>query len=483
MVFKRSLLWAQLPDSSLGVRHRFAMPLNVWMIAGNPAGLPAASWPNYIRTGLSSDHRAGDFRRPQEPEVVRAGSFSTEGLRRLGDWAVSGRFRYRKHADQNQRWGNTADPLSGNPFVWADEYGGDWQRDHIQTEVHAGRVINDRVTGGLSIRYDLGQGARQNDPRPFYRFRDLSLRPSFLWQLSRRHWLGVWAEYRHTLEENQIGYYAIQTPQLYRLRGLGTFDRSPVVSSDRLVTGRWFGGSMQTGVRLDHNRHLTGMVSVHFGSENTGEGIAVERPNGRYEERRWEGKLAMDWMRSDGLRRLNLSASRRSGDGTDPIFKAINVGFTRQEIQLEVLQNRQRTHSARQVSAQVGYTHQEAYNILNQTNWAIHQVHVRTNYLIRMPLRGRWVAFAEPVLAMVYAPHRSYQALRPTELTPLLVKPDFSVRSANYGQLGGEAGVDCRLRNSWLRVAFEGQWEQPFQGIDDVTGHRSFSSLSIQFFH
>ncbi len=472
---------AQLSDSSLYVRSSFLVPVNTWSQARNPAGLLEVPMPDYSRTGLHVLRQAGAYRRPQQAGENRQAGFHSEGLKRLNNWRLQGSFDYQKHEDRDQRWGNTANPLSGNPFVWADEFGGDWQRDHIHLQLAAAYPLTARWRLGLLTQYQVGQGARLNTPKPFYRFRTIALRPGVQWALSEQTWVGGWVAYQSSREENQVGYYSSQNPQLYRLRGYGSFDRSSVVTSDLLTTGNAWGWGLQVGKHLPRTRTLLVSVTLHQLEEQGLEGISTIRLNGRYTQRKGTVSAELERRAMNQLKRFSLSGTYQFGAGEDPVFQAVNVQTFHQNLGLTWTRQGQHGLKSRQFQGKIFYQGQSIQNILNQTSWVIDQLEAGGRVIFRRPVSSRWSFFTESALTGFYSLSSQYKALRPTELTPVLVTPDFHHLGAHRAELETELGLDHPFQKGFLRISGRVWFQQSLSST--ASGHRLLTRLTLQFFN
>ncbi|AQG77888.1 DUF6850 family outer membrane beta-barrel protein [Spirosoma montaniterrae] len=433
----------------------------VWLTGQNAAGLNQWQGFGYGITRLSGEHHTGDFRRPQEPRQRTAIGLHSEGLRDVSGWRVYGDFDYQKQLDEQIGFSHGYDPLNGNPYVWADTLAGRWERDHIRARVAVAAPRLGRWQLGLSVPYHVGQGSRLLDPKPFYRFRDLSLLPSVWRQVSARWGWGFVLGGQFTQEENEVGFFAIDFPLLYRLRGYGSFSQSPIVSAERLVKGTVWQGTLQGHWQRQTGSQTVswlGQVGGRIRQETIREGIAAPEAGGVFNETVAEALLARLQTNGSGGHRLALQTQLRQGTGTDPILRTVNPAYTRTTTRLDASRWRQ---SAGRFSRETAWLMAETLDYRDQitrTNWSALRVSAQVEWLRRWERSGPRQAgprqadgadgqgwFGRLGAGGRYVPSRQFRALRPTRLTALLTRPDYAVQVADGLLLTGGFGRDFRL--------------------------------------
>jgi len=303
-----------------------------WAQGGNPAGLGTARLPGGERFQAVWGQVGGGHRHPQSPASGRGLQLGMEGSRSEGPerWTLHGAFHYALRWDGDQLWSAVDDPQGGSPYVWADSTGGDW--DRTRAVVH-GAVGSPRLgTGwrvGAAVQGSWGQGARENDPRPLVRTRDLWFTPgvSYEWDGVDRPGLTVAGHLRlgTLLEESDIGGFASRDPFVFRLRGHGTFDRTQLVRAERERTGRHLGGGIQFGRSGDEGPWAVGL-EVGLVADSIRQGIAAPEFAGGMEVQLATLHAAREGRGGGGAPSLlaaELHLSRVQGE--DPVFRAVNV--------------------------------------------------------------------------------------------------------------------------------------------------------------
>lgn len=476
------------------------MLADLWRLSPAAAHLGLSQLPNYSQAGLRYQRAEGGFRRPQSPAQAQRLRFETEGLRKWATWAVQGRFAYAKHWDARQAWANVAEvfqpdlevalPLPGlmptngrlgNPYVWADERAGDWQRDHIAAEVQAAFADSARrFAPGLGLGYDIGQGARQNDPRPFYRYRRLRVAPSGLWRVGGRAWLGLEAHWVSTVEDNEAGQFSTDNFLLYRLRGYGTFERTPISSAERRTSGQAVGG--QATYRWQaQGRQLIVVAGGRYRREQVREGVAIQREGGQFEESWVHLRAVGTARRPQGWRHLLLQVERRQGTATDPLFRAINAGFLGWESELKAVEVWQPGRWAYCFGASLRYGQDTLYDEAAASRWNLVRPGGQAEYLARHQGPGRWLPFAGARLGYTHVRDRGTRFGRATELTNAVFRADREWLASPSWQLGAEAGANFKLTRqgtTWLRC--QARWQVWVAAGQSAPASRHFADLCLQ---
>ncbi|TVR63556.1 MAG: hypothetical protein EA422_09065 [Gemmatimonadales bacterium] len=320
-----------LPGLSREWRGGWSFP-GPWAQGGNPAGLATADLPGGERFQAVWGHVDGAYRHPQSPRSSQGLHLGMEGSRSEGPerWTLYGAFHYGLRWDQDQLWSAVDDPQGPTPYVWADSTGGAW--DRTRAMVH-GAVGSPRLGGGWrlggAVHGSWGQGARENDPRPLVRTRDLWFTPGV-----SREWgppdaprvtLAGHLRVGLLLEESDIGGFASRDPFVYRLRGYGTFDRTQLVRAEREQTGRHLGAGIQVGRSQGQMPWAVG-VEVGLVSDSTRQGIATPEFAGGTEAQMLTVHMARGGRVGDGPSSQvagELHLARLQGE--DPVFRAVNV--------------------------------------------------------------------------------------------------------------------------------------------------------------
>ena len=308
-----------------------------WAQGGNPAGLGTVEIPDGERFRVVWGHVEGGHRHPQSPRSSQGLHLGMEGSRSPGPegWTLHGAFHYGLRWDQGQLWSAVDDPQGGSPYIWADSTGGAWDRTRA---VVSGALGSPRLGGawrvGAAVQGSWGQGARENDPRPLVRTRDLWFTPGVSYERGDPGGAAlVVAGHLRVgllLEESDIGGFASQDPFVYRLRGYGTFDRTQLVRAEREQVGRHIGGGIQMG-RPGAAAPWAMGVEVGMVSDSTRQGIAAPEFAGGTEI--WlatlhlarEGRVAAEQVPVGPGSRVAGELHWARVQGEDPVFRALNV--------------------------------------------------------------------------------------------------------------------------------------------------------------
>ncbi|MBD1207931.1 MAG: hypothetical protein H9535_05860 [Ignavibacteria bacterium] len=308
-------------------------------------------------------YEAGRFRAPQTATAILGGGFDARGLKRLGGtsgktasdistrsaWTLAGQFRYDRSAHDSVRLSTVANPLNGNPYILADTIGGNWLRDDIRLETSLSTpLLWENLRFGTQLWYGVGQGARRNDPRPLFRYRTLGIAPAVLWQIASEHSLGAVFKVESRREDAELGFFANDNSFVWRLRGIASYDRIPLVSSQRLTQGVNMVGGMQYAWNeaqphhaqtTSSQRRIVVAAEAYSRTDSVRDGVAEPQFAGLYLEQGVNATLSAGQMGEilgmEGLQELRIHALSALGRGIDPIFRAANTADIRTSTQVQ----------------------------------------------------------------------------------------------------------------------------------------------------
>ncbi len=306
--------------------------LNTYSLTSNAATLWLLPLPDYGKVNIDFSNNSGNFKRPLQPGGITNLKAGAEGWKKQKKLGYRGSFTYEKRYDSDLGWTNEFNPYNGNHFLWADSSNGDWIKDHIYAQVDiSASPLKNVLFSGVQMNYHVGTGARTNDPKPFYLYRTISVKPGFLLKLSENSHTGVTIGATSVLENNELGFYNRGTNNvlLYRLRGYGTYSRVPFVSGERTRKGNfWDAGA-------HWQKKVNGFVLLLFGksrfrNETITEGIAKPETIGNFREISWDGGILASSGNETKGTSLLLTFKSDKGTGKDQIFQAENAVYANQ---------------------------------------------------------------------------------------------------------------------------------------------------------
>ncbi|HYW30112.1 MAG TPA: hypothetical protein VE869_01315 [Gemmatimonas sp.] len=296
---------------------------SVGRVLRQPGGIGDALPVRLQGIALTASTSGGTLRRPQQPARADVGEFRAEGARR-GAWRTAGGARYRRGREADVAWRNGSDAYLGNAYLWADSVGGDYRRDELALDGGVETPSWHGLRAALGLDWGLGQGARRNDPRPLFRRRVAELAPALT--LSRgAHTVAAGAIVGWQREDLEIGGgSSTEFPVLFRLRGIGTFDRTQLISGQRSVLGSVMGGQgawAWGGTRWA----LAFGGAVRVERDSVRDGIATPTDGGATRRLRTDWRLLARRTGARGGVEVDANAAREEGRGRDPVFAAINA--------------------------------------------------------------------------------------------------------------------------------------------------------------
>ena len=396
----------------------------------NVAGLRTALGDEWRRVRVAAEGARGEWRRPQEAAQREALSLSAEGSQSAGKWLTTGSAQYQRATDANVAWNNSSDAYLGSSYVWADSVGGTFRRDALSL---GGALVTPtwrRVTAGVQLDYALGQGARRNDPRPLFRRRVAELAPAIAIAIGK-HTLGFGALVGWHREDQEIGGgTSTDFPVVFRLRGIGTFDRTQLISAERAVLGGVMGahaGWARTGNRWQASLGST----IRIERDSVRDGISTPVTNGATRRVRVDGTAALRRRLDRGGMEWRAGLRTEAARGRDPVFLATNAIDEATTFATQLQWWRGDSPIDARWSAELGAEQAvlSRRDVAAETEWRATVPGIRASGGHRFGGREHTVLIAVAA-GSDRASDASYASLRPTRMTPVLALADYAVVGA-----------------------------------------------------
>jgi len=403
--------------------------------------------PSFSHIGLFYTTFDGDFNRPQLPEKGHLGGFSASGIQRQGKLIWHGDFDWQYQRDEGQQWNNTSLHPDVQPYLWADEATGRWDRNHFRAAAQVGSARSGDLQWGAGLFFEGGQGDRFNDPKPLYRFRRLGVVPEVAIKAGAQSWLALQLLFASFSEDNEMGFFSVDDPLLFRLRGYGTFTRTPFVSGERQLGSQQAGGSL----RWVTAHHWVMQLRGSYTQGEAVEGVAITTPNGEWQTLQADLLLQKSWQ-GNLKQNLSVTSSFWQNEGTDPTFQAVNARLQISEAAVQwKLALPDTTAFCWRVQLLVGFQSRLQEDLATFTKANVQQVPIALN------LGGHWQKGKLKPFVLAQGHYRTVlssnlQVGTPTTITESLVAPDFDILSANFYTAGLCAGVDWPHASGHMRL-------------------------------
>jgi hypothetical protein len=470
------ILLAVLPLTAQGI--------SVWKETGNASALTVDSLADSGTLSLIRTGRDGAFKRPQEAERITQEGFLSSGAYTFGGWQTAGEFRYTNNVERSVQWVSVAEPYRGNPYLWADTNGGDWYSRTIGVRTSVG---SPQLFGlfriGTAIDYSVTQGNRRNDPRPLYRVRTIVLRPSITIPLGADHSVGGMAAVGWRSEDDEIGYYTVDFSRVVRLRGLGTSDHIQVSSQERMQRSRsldWSGNYHGTFGPFD------AMVTASRGAERDTvvDGIADPDSAGSFLRDRSSVRTVLQYADEFMSFAFDLSQERSEGYGVDPVYLRTNYRVQEEAGRLAVgwWIGRNIYHAPFGGTVRLHRRKFGQRNITAKTLWDVQRISAAASLFGRTHL----IPGAEVIISAEHEVPLSvsgtYSALRPTPLTPILVRPDYDVHVTRFMRTAASISFDFPLSSQHgimnsLSLHFQSLYNTGTYETGEEIGSRTHSEI------
>lgn len=305
---------------------------NMQWTASHPYLMEYAFQPFYS-AGLVYETGSGDFRSAFQAERYNEIGFRSQSQKAIKDWKLQGTFSFKKLLEQQQPYllERASSPIV--PFTLADGESNSWSGDQVDFFLSAlSPLWLNRLRTHALIRYEVGSGNRNAEPRPLYRHNDLKVEVGTSYSLSNIFKIGIAGSIEQILEENSIGVFAVQDFSLYQLRGISTFTRNTFQSFQRTQKKTTLGVKGFISYRKENQWGFL-EFTASSGRYEAMDGIAFPLDAGNVEL--GSAKINTGHTReiSNGtILQVNASWENRSSMATDPIFKAINYDFSQSRL-------------------------------------------------------------------------------------------------------------------------------------------------------
>jgi hypothetical protein len=447
--------------------------LNYFELTTNAATIGLTPIMQHGFASVNATNTNGDFRQPMEADATNQINIATGGFKKLNGWFYKTNFTYSKQYDKNIAWSGVADAYEGNPFIWADSSSGNWERDHINTAFSVtSPIIFKKLQTGLTLDYQIGLGARITEPKPFYRRRNIAFQPGINYLITQKKSVGIASKINFIQEENELGFYSNSNVLLYRLRGFGTFSKSPFVNGERKRKGTDFEVTAHYHQQLGKYQFLISGFAAQR-DEVVNEGVAIQQATGYFTEIRFGGKAALQTGNASNGKSLMFNYQIKNGFADDVIFRAESASYTEYHISTEI--NFWHTSADSKslwqftASPQVGFINNTDQATLTQfnannigTNFTINwrkQINQNIDFQIK-PFIGYYITNSSDIINQ-----------RPNVITENLILTNYQFFTSNYGLFGSLLSLNIKPSNSNLLHSIYAKANQSF-----VSNHALFTN-------
>lgn len=222
---------------------------NPWSGTNNPVSLSFNQVQTLAQATLLAHYERGGYHPVDGGAMQNDYSLDISGLKRIGNFSLSGNIKYSNIKDYSRRWNSTLYLTPLNPFVFGDSIRSDMTTEQFDLHAAAAYRFSDRVQAGLRLRYLTGSLSDQTDPRPKNNAMHFIITPGFFYRLSDSHALGASLNfdiYRSSLTHVVINNYINNI--YFLMRGMGdsqNFTTNDALNYPRDYKGFRFGGSLQ----------------------------------------------------------------------------------------------------------------------------------------------------------------------------------------------------------------------------------------------
>lgn len=322
---------------------------NLLMYSSNPASLYELNMPDFGTAALNFRKEEGHSHRPQQPKSLQDFGFNTQRFQSLESFRFSGNFSFKQTSEINRNFCDVLDPYRNIPYVFANENGGDWKKQHYELGASASTFpLWKWLNTGIKMRYKVATGARENDPRPLNLLNNIKISPGVMVHISENHLVGLSGYYEGHKEEINL---MIKSPNesftRYLMLGLGQFTSGTMSSGyDRTYFGDTYGSDIQY---IFQNEKLQWLTQIGFFNriEHVRDQISRPKKGGKYSEQDIKVESYLLLNKPMSVHQFALTGQILDGDGTEfkqnfdreterwiTFSKSVNYNFSNKSVQI-----------------------------------------------------------------------------------------------------------------------------------------------------
>lgn len=389
---------------------------------------------------------SGKFKQPMQSSTFNEFNVATGGFKKINHWRYNGFFTYKKNFEKAVKWNGVYNAYDDNPFIWADSSQGNWQKDEIKVLI--GIVpppITKKLSMGFQIAYLISSGARLSEPKPFFRYRNIVLQPAISYQLTQNQALGIMGIIGFVTEENELGFYGNTNNNvlLYRLRGYGTFSKSPFVSGERKRV------QDDLAVRIHYTKKYNNsefLVATHASQriDEVNEGVAIQQNIGFFTSIEYGGLFSFYNENGNDGKSINLKISTKNGYADDVIFKAESASSVFQNIDIRVSKwhFNESKKALTQLSLLVNYSALDNKDQATRTQFIVNKIQFSglLNYRKLINKKCRFNGSLESGYSYVF--NNSFVNRTSNTIIRELIIPNYDFHRTHFALANGKLGMD-----------------------------------------
>ncbi|MFN8807682.1 MAG: DUF6850 family outer membrane beta-barrel protein [Bacteroidota bacterium] len=405
--------------------------------------------PNIGYGAATASRQVGGFRQPMTAAEKIDLSLATTGFKKVKQLGYYGDLSYKKSDESNLPWSGVYNSADDNPAIWADSSRGNWKRDEIEVTfgISAPELIK-KLSVGMQIHYAIGSGARTSDPKPFYRYRNIVLMPGITYQLPKNQLIGITATIGFAKEENELGFFSDNNDNvlLYRIRGYGTFSRTPFVSGERKRIQSDLGANVHHQKKWKDYKLLVA-AHVRQRSDEVIEGVASPVVTNYFSGIELGSSIDLFKGNPTAGRSASLKVTSKNGYTDDVIFQAESASSIQQRVLLKVSNWFTRNKSIWQFSVTPIFT------FIDNTDYATVTQFTASNLIAvgNASFRHKIGSGMQLYVSIEGGASRLLEAYfinqRPNVITEQLVRPNYLFHTTNYVLANAQVGVVIQSNN------------------------------------
>lgn len=147
---------------------------------------------HYGIASLNYSQESGSYKRVQAPQKTAMGNFSSEGLKKVGNFWVQGSFIYQRQTDDSVQKSLRRNLNDNSPYYLWTPRTGDMNHEvyHLDGQFISS-LFNNKLFLGAGAIYDASDNYRTIDPRPFINYFNFDVKASIGYKFNNHHLLVI----------------------------------------------------------------------------------------------------------------------------------------------------------------------------------------------------------------------------------------------------------------------------------------------------
>ncbi|MGE0077867.1 MAG: DUF6850 family outer membrane beta-barrel protein [Bacteroidales bacterium] len=301
----------------------FTKAKSLWFNTNNAAGFSIIPLIDHSEVSASYLFQKGDYKRQQQGDSEKDVKFNANGALALKDAFLWGSFTFSNIAVDGSRFNTILfDPFRDMPYYVADSVQSEWKKQLYDLRLKASTpLLWNRIAFGCELDYITKTGAKQNDPRSTSYYYSISARPSLLYKINDKNYIGVNGLYENMFERTVPTISNTQQNQpVFIMRGLGNYSSGSVGGQGGIGIFYYKSNKIGGGVQYGYQGSINVLLDVkgHYKVEDAFQSPTKPQRMGSTEQLLVNGNLQV-LLAGDYTHKFTFDYMDKSTDGIEYI--------------------------------------------------------------------------------------------------------------------------------------------------------------------